>query len=117
MFTRLAISTRKFLGDPDLAIDLGTANTRLYARGKGLIADQPSVVSRQLLQGSMRSGDARAAAGRSQHIFPLRAGVVTNVEAAAELLRPIFHRARRFGLMRPRALACAPTDATEEERG
>ena len=37
-------SVRKVLASPDIALDLGTANTRLYAQGRGLLADEPSVV-------------------------------------------------------------------------
>src|SRR5215813_12100689 len=74
--TGLATGWRNLLA-PDLAIDLGTANTRLYARGHGLIAD---------------------------------------IEAASSLLKFFLSRAQRLGILRPRALACAPTDACEEER-
>ena len=49
-------------------------------------------------------------------IAPLRSGVIADIDAASALLRPLFKRARKFGLTRPRLLACVPTDARAEER-
>src|SRR5882672_11733355 len=91
---------RRIIADPDIAIDLGTANTRLYALGRGFLADEPSIVKDSNLHS----------------VSPLRAGVVEDIDAAVSLLKPLLERARRFGLLRPRALACAPTDATDKER-
>ena len=109
---------RRLVAAPDVAIDLGTANTRLYAAGRGLIADEPSIVK--------MSEEARARAMGERHesliisqeatVWPLRAGVVTDIGAATSLLKPLLWRARRLGLIRPRVLACVPTDACEEER-
>jgi len=47
----------------------------------------------------------------------LRGGVIVDVERATELLRPMFYAARRWGIGRPRVVACAPTDATADQRG
>ncbi len=79
---------------PSLAVDLGTAFTRVWARGRGLVSETPS-----------RVRDAR----------PLRGGVVVDVERAAQLLEPLLWRARRFGWGRPAVLACAPSDASPQE--
>lgn len=114
---------RRAIADPDIAIDLGTANTRLYAHGRGLIADEPSMVRVDSQTGSVEAVGARAARlaaapqdGHARDVAPLRAGVIADVEATASLLRPLFRRARRLGLVRPRVLACAPTDARDEDR-
>ena len=114
---------RNALADPDIAIDLGTANTRLYAQGKGLIADEPSLVRFDTETGSVEAIGKRAAklavASTDEHardVAPLRAGVIADVDAAASLLTPLLRRARFLGIVRPRVLACAPTDAREEER-
>lgn len=114
---------RRAIADPDLAIDLGTANTRLYAHGKGLVADEPSLVRFDKKTGSVEAVGQRAAKlavashdDCSRDVAPLRAGVIADVDAAASLLTPLFRRARRLGLVRPRVLACAPTDARDEER-
>lgn len=112
---------RKMLSAPDLAIDLGTANTRLYAVGRGLIADEPSLVAIKPDTGTVEAVGARAERlakfnPYSTSISPLHGGAVADVEAASSLLKPLLKRAQRFGLLKPRALACAPTDACDEER-
>jgi rod shape-determining protein MreB len=112
---------RKALADPDLALDLGTANTRLYGQGLGMVADEPSVVQFRRENGSVEAIGAialRNSLRRKEQVLvsPLRAGVVADVDAAAALLGPLLKRARRYGLIKPRVLACAPTDAREDER-
>lgn len=112
---------RRWVSSPDIAIDLGTANTRLYALGKGVIADEPSLVSVKADTGRIEAVGARAArmAGRSPDtisVAPLHSGVVADVDAAVGLLKNLIGRARRAGLLKPRALACTPTDACEEEK-
>lgn len=84
------------LADPDLAIDLGTATTRLCT-ARSAIAEVPS---------------ATAKAGSA----PVQAGAVVDSQQAAELLAPLIRAARRGGLLRPRALVCAPTDTSPHER-
>jgi rod shape-determining protein MreB len=116
----LATGWRNLLA-PDLAIDLGTANTRLYARGHGLIADEPTLIKLQPGTGVVEAVGARAARLSkmdqfSYAISPLHAGVVADIDAASSLLKFFLGRAQRLGILRPRALACAPTDACEEER-
>ncbi len=106
---------------PDLAIDLGTANTRLYARGHGLIVDEPTLIKLHPGTGAVEAVGARAERlsklDRSSYaVSPLHAGVVSDVEAASSLLKFFLGRAQMLGILRPRALACAPTDACEEER-
>src|ERR1051325_1132234 len=102
----------------DVAIDLGTANTRLYAAGRGIIADEPSIVRIYDTVEAEANAVAGAAetTGQEAAISPLHAGVVTDIEAATSLLKPLLQRTRRFGLIRPRVLACVPTDACDEER-
>ncbi len=112
---------RKLIAAPDLAIDLGTANTRLYALGHGLIADEPSLIRIQPETGEVEAVGAHAAwlanvDPYSSSVSPLHAGVVADIEAASSLLKPFLKRAQRFGLFKPRVLACAPTGACEEER-
>jgi rod shape-determining protein MreB len=112
---------RGIVADPDVAIDLGTANTRLYAVGRGLVADEPSLVAVDRGTGSVEAVGARAARiadsdASVRPVSPLRAGVISDMNAATSLLTPLLRRARRFGLLRPRVLVCAPTDAREDER-
>jgi rod shape-determining protein MreB len=77
-----------------IALDVGTATTRIAA-GQSPLIEQPSVV-----------GLKRA----------LRDGVVVDSEAAANILEPLLDRVRRFGILKPCVLACAPSDARQEER-
>jgi rod shape-determining protein MreB and related proteins len=113
---------RKWFSSPDLAIDLGTANTRLYAQGHGLIADEPSLIKITPETGAVEAVGRKAARLASRQpnsphsVSPLHAGVVADIDAASSLLQPLLKRTRRFGMLKPRALTCAPTDACEEER-
>lgn len=111
---------RKTIADPDVAIDLGSANTRLYANGRGLIADEPSIVKMRSDSGRIEAVGISAAFSfkSTDHAFisPVSSGVVKDIKAAAALLTPLMRRAKRIGLIKPRVLACAPTDACEEER-
>lgn len=81
-------------GSPDLAIDLGTATTRV-AGGRGGICLRPSA----------------SASGRA-----LNRGVIVDAHAATEVLRPMMQKRRRAALARLRVLACAPTDVSPLER-
>lgn len=117
---RAIAGLRGILAGPDLAIDLGTANTRLYAGGKGVVVEEPTVspdsprwISRHRMD---REAGDRKSPSRGLPSAPVRAGVVVDVEAAAALLVPLIRRARRFYLARPRALFCTPSDASELER-
>ena len=119
--TGLASGWRNLLAAPDLAIDLGTANTRLYVRGHGLIADEPTLIKIQPETGVVEAVGARAARLSkldrfAYSISPLHAGVVADIEAASSLLKFFLSRAQKLGILKPRALACAPTDACDEER-
>ena len=120
---RLSLRSKlnKVFAAPDIAIDLGTANTRLYAAGHGLIADEPSMVKFSAESGAVEAiGNVAVQQPFTDHdkamVSPVRQGVVTNVEAASALLHPLFKRVGWLGLSRPRVLACAPTDAREPMR-
>jgi rod shape-determining protein MreB and related proteins len=117
----LTTGWRNLLAVPDLAIDLGTANTRLYVRGHGLIADEPTLIKIQPETGVVEAVGARAARLSkldqfAYSISPLHAGAVADIEAASSLLKFFLSRAQKLGILKPRALACAPTDACDEER-
>lgn len=121
MSLSFASGLRRWVAAPDIAVDLGTANTRLYANGHGLIADEPSLIKVKADTGAVEAVGAKAARltrndPNAYSISPLHSGVVADIDAASSLLEPLFKRARKFGMIKPRALACAPTDACEEER-
>jgi rod shape-determining protein MreB len=79
----------------DIAVDFGTATTRIATAGRAQPVEAPSV-----------HGTTPA----------LARGVVVNPDAAAEVLRALLRRARRFSPWRPRVVACTPTDVTPDER-
>jgi rod shape-determining protein MreB len=109
----------------DIAIDLGTANTLVYVRGKGVIIDEPSVVAIRS-KGGVREvigvGDkAKQMVGRTpesmEAIRPLRDGVIADFIATEEMLRQFIKRAKSMlGFRRPRILICVPAGATPVER-
>lgn len=68
---------RKYFSDPDLAIDVGTANTRLYVLDRGTVADEPTRSG----AGQENSLDGRAEADAA----PLSGGVVRDIDAMAQL--------------------------------
>lgn len=108
----------------DMAIDLGTANTLVYVRGKGVVLDEPSVVaydrnsSKVLAVGS----EAKRMVGRTPGNIvaqrPLRDGVISDFDVTSEMIRYFIRQvqdSRRF-LARPRMLVCVPTEATTVEQ-
>jgi len=108
---RAAAGLRRILAGPDLAIDLGTANTRLYAGDRGVVVEEPTAWNGQAQK--VRRPETPWQESQSA---PVQACVVVDIEAAAALLGPLIRRARRVHLVRPRALLCTPSDASERER-
>jgi rod shape-determining protein MreB len=111
------------LGPSDLAIDLGTANTRIYLPGMGVALDEPSVIAIDLRSKSVLAvgHEAKAMLGRApqeiQVISPLRRGVIAEVDAAREMLRH-FIKAIAGGrhLLQPRVAVVVPSGTTPVER-
>lgn len=111
----------------DLAIDLGTASTRVALPGEGVVLQEPSVVavariSNRILSGGSAVGQlARQMWGRTPEsvnvVRPLSAGVITDFQLCEAMLRYFLHKARptRFGL-RPRLLVAAPACITPVEK-
>ncbi|MBO2450204.1 rod shape-determining protein [Actinomadura barringtoniae] len=105
----------------DTAIDLGTANTRIYVRGQGLVLDEPSVVAVQNGKVVAAGAEARRMLGRTpmgvQVQRPLRDGVVADYSLARRMLRVFLLRVQRWGrLVRPRVAITVPCGATVVER-
>lgn len=106
-----------------IAIDLGTVNTLVWVLGKGLVLDEPSAIALDVTTGAVAAvgKEADALAGKEaqdvQVLFPLRDGVVADLEATAAMLQAFLRRALpRRGLLRPSALVCVPGGATWVER-
>jgi rod shape-determining protein MreB len=100
---------------PNIALDLGTANTRIYECQKGII-EQPSLVSSIRQNKNGQKSDAYIAYLNSRlFLSPLSRGVIVDIGTAVRLLSPMFKKVRK-GLKHPVLLACAPTDTSEKER-
>jgi rod shape-determining protein MreB len=106
----------------DLAIDLGTANTLVYAKGNGLVLNEPTVVAldsrtREVLA---IGTDAWQMIGRTPGYIvaerPLRGGAITDFEVTERMLSVLLHRVGVSRLNRPKVLICVPSAITAVER-
>jgi rod shape-determining protein MreB len=107
----------------DLAIDLGTANTCVYARGKGIVLSEPSIVAVNNVNDQIEAvgNDAKEMLGRTPGnitaIKPMRDGVIADFEAAEKMLGYFIRKAhRRKTLVRPRVVIGVPSEITQVER-
>jgi rod shape-determining protein MreB and related proteins len=107
----------------DLAIDLGTANTLVYAKGRGIISNEPSVVAVDTEKHKVRAvgKEAKSMLGRTpgsiQAVRPLRDGVIADFEIAEAMLRYFIQKAHnRSTFLRPRIVISVPSGITEVEK-
>ncbi len=106
-----------------VAIDLGTVNTLVSVRGRGLVVEEPSAIAvdRATRRTTAVGRAADALAGKAPQgvdvIHPLRDGVIADLDAATAMLQAFLRLARfRRGLLRPVAVVCVPSGATWVER-
>ena len=94
-------------GSRDVAIDLGTANTLVYVRGRGIVVSEPSVVAMDTNTGDVHAvgSEAKRMIGRTpaniSAIRPLRHGVIADFEVTEEMLRYFMRRVDQPRLSRP----------------
>ncbi|MDQ6849906.1 MAG: rod shape-determining protein [Actinomycetota bacterium] len=108
----------------DLAIDLGTANTLVYARGRGILLDEPSVVAVDTSSGTVVAVGAEAkrmigrTPGHISAVRPLRDGVIADYELTAEMLRYFVRKVLRHrgAFTGPRIVVCVPSGVTGVEQ-
>ena len=110
----------------DLAIDLGTANTLVYVKGKGIVADEPSVVAVKTGHAGQRKvlavgKDAKEMLGRTPGsivaIRPMKDGVIADFDYTEEMLRYFIRKVHnRKNLIRPRIVICVPSGITQVEK-
>jgi len=116
----------KGLFSNDLSIDLGTANTLVYVRKKGIILDQPSVVAIKTQAGQRTvvavGSDAKKMLGRTpgniSAIRPLKDGVIADFQVTEEMLKHFIQEVHEDSYIRPspRILVCVPCQSTQVER-
>jgi rod shape-determining protein MreB len=107
----------------DLAIDLGTANTCVFARGAGIVLNEPSIVAVNITNDQIEAvgTDAKEMLGRTPGnitaIRPMRDGVIADFEAAEKMLGHFIKKAhRRKSFVRPRVVIGVPSEITQVER-
>lgn len=109
--------------DKEIGIDLGTANTLVYMKGKGIIMREPSVVAIDVRTQEVRcvGSDAKEFIGRTPGsivaVRPLKDGVIADFEVAAEMLRQFIQKSCKKGLFSKVHVAiCVPSGVTRVER-
>jgi len=109
----------------DLAIDLGTANTLVYVRGRGIIVNEPSVVAMTTVRGKTHvlavGDDAKQMLGKTpgniKAIRPMSDGVIADFEVAEEMIKHFIKKVNSgSGLASPQVVICVPSGATAVER-
>ncbi|MDJ0771270.1 MAG: rod shape-determining protein [Ilumatobacter sp.] len=106
----------------DLAIDLGTANTLIYARGLGIVLDEPSVVAVNVNDGRpVAVGvEAKRMMGRTPNhikaIRPLKDGVIADFEVCEKMLRYFIQKVHASKWSKPRMVICVPSGITGVEQ-
>jgi rod shape-determining protein MreB len=109
----------------DMAIDLGTANTLVYVKGRGIVLNEPSVVAIADVRGRKQvcavGDEAKMMLGRTpgniQAIRPLRDGVIADFEVAEEMIKHFIRKVHnRHSFARPQVIICVPSGSTAVER-
>lgn len=111
-----------FLLANDIAIDLGTANTLVYVRGRGVVVNEPSVVAlkKDDQQVVAYGRQAKEMLGRTPGeivtVRPLKDGVIADFELAEKMIRYFIRKVTSNRLIRPRVAICIPSGITEVEK-
>ena len=109
----------------DIGIDLGTANTLVYMKGRGIIMREPSVVAVDPRSDELRvrsvGHEAKAVIGRAPGsivaVRPLKDGVIADFDVTAAMLQSFIRQACGNSILaRPRVVICVPSGVTEVER-
>jgi rod shape-determining protein MreB len=108
-----------------MAIDLGTANTLVYVKGRGIVLNEPSVVALRTAGGRKTvyavGAEAKMMLGRTpghiEAIRPMRDGVIADFEVAEEMIKYFIKKVHnRKGFVNPKVIVCVPSGATAVER-
>src|SRR6478736_178067 len=109
-------------GGRDMAVDLGTANTLVYVRGRGIVLSEPSVVAIDSRTGEVHAVgiEAKRMLGRTpgtiQAIRPLKDGVIADFEVTEEMLRHFIQKVHQSRWAHPRVVVCVPSGVTGVEK-
>jgi rod shape-determining protein MreB len=110
----------------DMAIDLGTANTVVYVRGRGVVLNEPSVVAIETLNGVQKvkavGDDAKLMMGKTpgtiEAIRPLRDGVIADIDVAEQMIKYFIQKVHGQSRLKrwPQIVICVPSGSTKVER-
>jgi rod shape-determining protein MreB and related proteins len=106
----------------DMAVDLGTANTLVYVRGRGIVVSEPSVVAIDTATGEVHAvgAEAKQMLGRTPATInamrPLKDGVIADFEITESMLRYFIKRANHSRFTHPRVVVCVPSGVTGVEK-
>ena len=109
-------------GGRDMAVDLGTANTLVYVRGRGVVLSEPSVVAVDSRSGEVHAVgvEAKRMLGRTpgtiRAIRPLKDGVIADFDVTEEMLRHFIQRVHQNRFAHPRVVVCVPSGVTGVEK-
>src|ERR1044072_6314062 len=109
-------------GGRDMAVDLGTANTLVYVRGRGIVLSEPSVVAIDSRSGEVHAVgiEAKRMLGRTpgtiQAIRPLKDGVIADFDVTEEMLRHFIQKVHQNRFAHPRVVVCVPSGVTGVEK-
>ncbi len=106
----------------DIGIDLGTANTLVYIKGKGIVVREPSVVAIDKYEGKVIAvgNEANEMIGRTPEgkvaVRPMKDGVIADFDITQAMIRQFIKEANVSGIFKPRVIVCIPSGITEVER-
>jgi rod shape-determining protein MreB len=109
-------------GGRDMAVDLGTANTLVYVRGRGIVLSEPSVVAIDSRQGEVHAVgiEAKRMLGRTpgtiSAIRPLKDGVIADFDVTEQMLRHFIQKVHQSRWAHPRVVVCVPSGVTGVEK-
>ena len=109
-------------GSRDMAVDLGTANTLVYVRGRGIVLSEPSVVAIDTRTGEVHAVgvEAKRMLGRTpgsiSAIRPLKDGVIADFDVTEQMLRHFIQKVHQHRFAHPRVVVCVPSGVTGVER-
>ena len=109
-------------GGRDMAVDLGTANTLVYVRGRGIVLSEPSVVAIDQSTGDVHAVglEAKRMLGRTpgtiSAIRPLKDGVIADFDVTEQMLRHFIQKVHQHRFAHPRVVVCVPSGVTGVER-
>ena len=110
------------MGGRDMAVDLGTANTLVYVRGRGIVLSEPSVVAIDARSGEVHAVgvEAKRMLGRTpgtiQAIRPLKDGVIADFDVTEAMLRHFIQKVHQGRWAHPRVVVCVPSGVTGVEK-